>query len=62
MTLLELGQKDGVIPPRLLLQFNNCVRENKNKYVMGFMAWLVEMKIFMEVKYSVYLILCCKAK
>ena len=62
ITLLELGQKDGVIPPRLLLEFDNCVRENKNKYVMGFMAWLVKMKIFTDVKYSVYSILCCKAK
>lgn len=49
LTLHELGQKDGVIPPKLLLQFDNCVRENKNKYVMGFMAWLVENEVFTEV-------------
>ena len=51
LTLLEVGHKDGSIPRRLFIQFDNCVRENKNKYVMGFMAWLVEMQFFTEVSY-----------
>ena len=37
------------LAPRLLVQMDNCVRENKNKYVMGFCALLVEAGIFTEV-------------
>ena len=48
-TLVEIGSKEGYIPRKLLLQFDNCVRENKNKFVMGFMAWLVEKEFFSEV-------------
>ena len=29
---------------------DNCVRENKNKYVLGFLAYLVETGVFSEVK------------
>ena len=39
---------NGYLPRRLLLQMDNCVRENKNKYVFGFLALLVEKKIFNE--------------
>lgn len=37
------------LAPRLFLQMDNCVRENKNKFVMGFLALLVQEKIFTEV-------------
>ena len=47
-TLVNLN---GSIPRKLLLQFDNCVRENKNKYVMAFMAWLVEADFFIEMSY-----------
>ena len=39
---------NGYLPRRLLLQMDNCVRENKNKYVFGFLALLVEKKSFNE--------------
>ena len=39
----------GPLPHKLLLQMDNCVRENKNKFVMAFLAFLVERKIFVEV-------------
>ena len=40
------------LPAKLLLQMDNCVRENKNKYVLAFLAYLVQMKIFVEVSFS----------
>lgn len=48
MTLTSLS-REGVLPSRLLIQMDNCVRENKNKYVMAFMCYLIEMDIFTEV-------------
>ena len=51
LTLVEL-LKRGPLPRKLLLQMDNCVRENKNKYVMGFLALLVELEIFVEVWFS----------
>ena len=47
-TLIELS-KHRPLPPKLLIQMDNCVRENKNKYVFGFLALLVELNIFKEV-------------
>ena len=41
--------KQRVLAPRLLVQMDNCVRENKNKYVMGFMTLLVHLGIFSQV-------------
>ena len=45
-------------PSRLLIQMDNCVRENKNKYVFGFLALLVEMDLFTEVliKFGMYIV------
>ena len=48
LTLISISQK-GTLPRKLLLQMDNCVRENKNKYVMAFMSLLVEMQVFFEV-------------
>ena len=48
LTLLEVAKK-GPLPSRLLIQMDNCVRENKNKYVLGFLALLVEKGLFAEV-------------
>lgn len=46
--LLALFQRK--LPPILYLQCDNCFRENKNRYVLGFCQLLVEQKIFHEVK------------
>lgn len=51
LTLVELSQK-GPLPHKMLLQMDNCVRENKNKFVMAFMALLVEKQIFIEVSHD----------
>jgi len=37
------------LPPVLYLQADNCVRENKNQYVIGFCELLVKEHIFNEV-------------
>ena len=47
-TLLQIAARQP-LPYRLLIQMDNCVRENKNKYVMAFCAILVELGIFTEV-------------
>ena len=38
-----------MLPDKLYLQMDNTCRENKNKFVFGFCAMLVEMKIFSKV-------------
>ena len=45
-------QQEGSLPPYLFLQMDNCYRECKNKYILGFCALLVEKSIFKEVSYS----------
>ena len=37
------------LPSVLYLQFDNCVRENKNRYMYAVLALLVELKIFEKV-------------
>ena len=39
----------GKLPPVLYIQMDNCYRECKNKYVLGFLSILVEMQIFRKV-------------
>lgn len=48
-TILDIGRRNGSLPRRLLLQMDNCVRENKNRFVLGFLTYLVEAGIFAEV-------------
>ena len=38
-----------MLSKKILIQMDNCVRENKNKYVFGFLSLLVEKNIFTEV-------------
>lgn len=49
LTILQVS-RSGKLPRRLLIQMDNFVRENKNKFVFGFFAYLVEAKIFHEVR------------
>ena len=37
------------LPPILYLQLDNCSRENKNRYFLGFCAVLVEKEVFKKV-------------
>jgi len=44
--------KTRPLPKTLYLQLDNCYRENKNKYMLGFLEWLVDKKIFTKVVLS----------
>ncbi|XP_073254276.1 uncharacterized protein [Porites lutea] len=44
--------KEGRLPPFLFLQMDNCYRECKNRYILGFCSLLVEKEIFQEVRLS----------
>ncbi|XP_061170326.1 uncharacterized protein LOC133179637 [Saccostrea echinata] len=44
--------KDGYLPQRLYIQADNCARENKNRFVLGFCELLVRLSIFHEVHLS----------
>lgn len=46
---LHMKRKDGILPPVLYVQMDNTSRENKNKFVMGYFAMLVECGIFRKV-------------
>jgi hypothetical protein len=41
--------KSQPLPKRIRLQFDNCVRENKNLTVIAYVAWLVQSCVFDEV-------------
>lgn len=41
--------RGGTLPKVLLLQLDNTCRENKNKYVMAFLSFLVDQGIFEEI-------------
>ena len=49
MNTLVQESKDGILPPTLYIQLDNCWRENKNRFFIGFMAYLVALDIFQEV-------------
>lgn len=48
LTLKELSNT-RILPAKLFLQMDNCIRENKNKYVFGFLLLFIEKGIFTEV-------------
>ena len=55
VSILYLMLKDFVadhhqLPPNLHINLDNCWRENKNKFLFSFLAALVELDIFKEIK------------
>ena len=48
--------KDNGLPPDLFLQMDNCSGENKNKYVFGWGATLVEDGVFETISFSFLLV------
>lgn len=45
--------QDGVLPPVLYVQMDNCWRENKNQFLLAFFAFLVLKRIVKKVyKYN----------
>ena len=51
-TLLDIESKKKQLPPVLFLQADNCWRENKNRFVMGYLSWLIKRGIFREIYLS----------
>jgi hypothetical protein len=49
-TLSIIKERDGSLPPVLYLQLDNTCRENKNRYVIGFLALLVNLGWFKKVR------------
>ena len=49
--LLRVVSKREALPDVLYLQLDNTARENKNQYVMAFLALLVAMNVFKEVRH-----------
>jgi hypothetical protein len=54
-TLLRVIQlirdrREGSLPPVLLIQADNCGRENKNQFMVAFLGWLVWKGYFKEVR------------
>ncbi|XP_061171052.1 uncharacterized protein LOC133180592 [Saccostrea echinata] len=45
------SMKDS-LPDTLYIQMDNCARENKNRYLLGFMCYLVEIGLFRKIKIS----------
>ena len=45
-------QRGGSLPPVLLLQADNCGRENKNQYMVAFLGWLIKAGYFREIRLS----------
>jgi hypothetical protein len=48
--LHELKQVQGELPPVLLLQLDNCGRDNKNMLTFVFFSWLAFLGVFEEVQ------------
>ena len=46
--------KQEFLPPALYIQLDNTARENKNQYILSFLSYLVQMKIFSEVSFQTY--------
>lgn len=51
-TLLKVEAEKGFLPDILNLQMDNCARENKNSYVVAYLAWLLERFVFKFVYLS----------
>ena len=49
LILLELVEQHGRLPDNLYIKMDNTSRENKNQYVLTYMALLVKLKLFKKV-------------
>ena len=49
-TLKHVEKRNGgVLPPTLYLQFDNCLRENKNAYMCAYLSMLIERGVFQRI-------------
>ena len=49
LTVTYIIRKKGKLPRRLFLQFDNCTRENKNRFLFPYLQSIVQMSIFDEI-------------
>ena len=54
--MLEVKQDFGRLPAVLHLSMDNCWRENKNRFVLAFLAALVQQNILAEVNVTFLLV------
>jgi len=47
--LEDVAKEKGHMPPALYLQMDNCSGQNKNKYTLGILIYLVKNKVFRKV-------------
>ena len=45
----EETRRGGTLPSTLYLQLDNCIRENRNTYVIVYLGWLVERGVFKQI-------------
>jgi hypothetical protein len=48
----QLQQKGGKHAPILWIQADNCFKENKNRWILGFFSWLINLGWFREIMIS----------
>ncbi len=47
---LMVRSKEGHFPPKMFIQLDNCMRENKNRYLLSYFECLVQWNVFSEVE------------
>ena len=52
MLLMDTWEREGTLPPTLYVQLDNTSKQCKGKYLLGFLACLVEWGLFTEVVLS----------
>ena len=56
--LENIAKEKGHMPPVLYIQMDNCSGQNKNKFILALLSYLVQHKLFRKV-ISQYITICC---
>ena len=49
--LENIAKENGPMPPVLYVQMDNCRGQNKNKFILALLSYLVKHKVFRKVNY-----------
>lgn len=55
-SIRKVLEADGILPPNLYLQADNCWKENKNRYVFALLALLVHNSVFETIELGFLLV------
>ena len=55
--LENIAKEKGHMPPVLYIQMDNCSGQNKNKFILALLSYLVQHKLFRKV-ISQYITIC----